>query len=241
MRPMADTGLYALYKLHLVDAALFEMKHRAAALDLGKAELAQAQQLAAELETVGGEAHRLAAELKDLELQNKSGEDKIKRLSGELYGGKVVNPREVQTVEQEIESTRRRIADNEERMLELYDLVPPAQKAARAIEDQIAALKKTAAEKRQRAVVAHAEIERSYKAKSAERAPATKAVPAPLLAQYERIRERLHGPAMATVTDIDRCEACGMLVPEKTRAYLKADRVVECESCHRILIRLVTA
>jgi len=40
---------------------------------------------------------------------------------------------------------------------------------------------------------------------------------------------------MAKITKESSCGACGLSLAEKTIEYVKADRYVPCEQCHRIL------
>ncbi len=234
---MSGGGLFALYKLHLIDAALYEMKQRAAALDLGKAEAAKIKELEADPDGVLATARSLSAELKDLELEQKSFDDKLKKLDADLYGGSIVNPREVENIEKEKSHIRERRDNNDARILELWEEVPVAKEKAASIEGQIAALRQTIAKKQTKAKADHEALQSAYRAKAAERPAALKGVPAPLLAAYDKLREKL-GVGMAMVTDDHRCEACGMHVPEKAFEHIIEDRVEQCENCRRILFRL---
>jgi predicted nucleic acid-binding Zn-ribbon protein len=46
---------------------------------------------------------------------------------------------------------------------------------------------------------------------------------------------------MAEVSDQGACSACGINVPERQMKMLDQDRLVFCEGCHRILIKVVPA
>src|SRR5688500_809412 len=114
---MAEGDLRKLWKLHLIDTAILEIRARAAALDPGKRIQAQIDALAKELEA--SPAKTLGAELSDLELQQKGIASKIAKIEKDLYGGKIVNPREVENLQKEIEALRRQRAGLDERILEL--------------------------------------------------------------------------------------------------------------------------
>src|SRR5687767_3792804 len=131
---MAAGDLLKLWKLHLVDTAILEIRGRAAALDPGKTIIAQIDALNKQLGGTGGQAKTLSAELTDLELQQKNIADKIQKIEKSLYGGKVVNPREVENYQKEIEGLRRQRSALDERIMELWELVPPAKEAAAKIE-----------------------------------------------------------------------------------------------------------
>ena len=234
---MAGSGLFALYKLHLIDSALYEMKQRAAALDVGRGEAAKIKELEADPEGVLVESRKLSTELLDLELEQKTLEDKIKKLDSDLYGGKIVNPREVAAIEKDRAMVMEHRSKNDSRILELWEILPPAKEISAELEGKITALKVEIAKKQAAAKVEHEKLQAAYKAKAAERAAALKDVAPNLLSQYEKLKEKLD-VGMAMVTDEHRCGSCGMHVPEKAFEFIIEDRVVQCEQCRRILFRL---
>ncbi|MBS1715420.1 MAG: hypothetical protein JST30_13910 [Armatimonadetes bacterium] len=234
---MADGGLFALYKLHLIDSALYEFQQRAKALDVGRDEAAQIKEIESDPDGVLGTARKLSAEMKDAELEQKGLADKVKKFESDLYGGKVVNPREVENLEKEIASLKERSGKIDDRLLELYEEVPPAKAKAEEAERRISALRGTIAEKQSAAKEEHVRLQEAYKREAAKRATAKAAVPGPLFSLYERIREK-SDVGMAMVSDDHRCEACGMPVSEKFFDALVHDKVMQCENCRRILFRL---
>ena len=236
---MPGSGLDALYSLFTIDSALHDLKQHASALDMGQEESARIKAVEAESGPVLQTSRELSQESLTLELEQKSLQAKVDKLYADLYGGKIVNPREVETVEKEIDNVKAHLSKNDERLLELYELLPPAKSQAEAVEREIASLKEAIATKQAASRAQHAKLQEAYKAKAAERAPRAGRVPKPLLDQYELIRGRLGGIAMATVTEGHRCSFCGMHVPEKAFEALGLDRVVPCENCRRILFRQV--
>lgn len=231
---MASLELRKLWQLHQIDASLLEIQKRAAALDPGKSIMAQIKALEAELGEKGDAAKALHAEQTDLELQQKGNEDKLKRIDKELYGGSVVSPREVEMLEKEIESLKRRNSDIDTRLLELMEVVPPAQETARAIEKKIHAAKVQLKEHQKKALELKAELEANYKRFTAARPKAAAEVEKILLSRYEAIRQRHGGVGMADAKK-GSCGACGTLLPERTMTLLKDDQVAMCDNCHRIL------
>ncbi|HZH98844.1 MAG TPA: C4-type zinc ribbon domain-containing protein [Fimbriimonadaceae bacterium] len=232
---MTGLELRKLYKLHLVDSAIVDIRKRAAALDPGKKILGEIAALEAELSEKGGAAKGLSQEQTDLELQQKSIEEKLKRIDKKLYGGKVVNPREVETYEKEIAALKRQRSENDGRLLELWDLAPPAKAASEKIEQEIAAKKGELAEHQKKVVSTRTQLEQLFKEKSAQRPVLAKEVPPAYLARYEAIRQKQGGIGMAEVIKGQNCGACGMALPRKSVETAKEGKIVTCESCHRIL------
>lgn len=233
---MAKADFDALYRLHKIDAVLHDIRQRAAALDAGQSIQKKMEALRPEYDEAVGAAKRADTELKDVDLQRQARAEKIKKLDKELYGGKVVNPREIEALQKEIEMLRAHQDDAEMRELELMDALPPLKERAARVEAQMAELQKEMVAKRQAALKAKVEMEAQFKEAQASRGAAAKAVPAPLLAQYEAILKRVQGVALAEITPKGACGRCRTQLPTKTVILAQESKWVTCEECHRILI-----
>lgn len=236
---MAAADLLALLKLHEVDAAIADVRHRAAALDPGREIMLAIKRLEAALAEAKAEADGLGGELKDKELLDRQLEEKLKRLDKDLYGGQVVNPREIEGIEKEmaaIKDQRERLA---ERVLELYELAPPARDKVGRIEEAITGKQKELKAHQREVSAMQTRLQEEFAKLAAARPAAAKGVPAGLLAQYETIRKRVGGVAVSEVRERDaNCARCGVAIPEKVLALVREDRIATCESCHRIFIRV---
>ncbi len=232
---MSTTDFRALHRLHLVDAAITEIRKRAAALDPGKKILAEIAKLEAQYEETGGQYKALHGEQADLELQQKTFDTKIAQIEKELYGGKVVNAREVENLGKEIASFKKRRSDMDERLLELMDLVPPAKALSDAIEKEIANKKRDLIAHQKEAMATRASLEQQFKEVSAKRGEAAALVPKPFLLRYDAIRQKVGGIGMSEVVRGGFCGMCGTHLPEKLIEGAREGRITTCESCHRIL------
>lgn len=231
---MPSAELRRLYKLHLVDLALVEIRKRAGALDPGRKTAAEVQALEKEL----GEtpARKLQSELTDLELKQKSYQEKIAKFEKDLYGGKIVNPREVETIQKEIGILKRHRGELDERILEIWEELPPAKERAEEFEKVLAQRKQLLAQEQKAAIQTKTQLEAEFKQKMAERPALAKEVSPTLLARYEGIRQKHGGVGIGDV-DVKTvtCAACGTSLPTRTIEALKEDKLITCESCHRIL------
>lgn len=221
--------------MHLVDAAIVEIRKRAAALDPGKAILAEIAKLQLQFDEVGGQYKALHGEQADLELQQKTIDAKVGQLEKELYSGKVVNAREVENINKDIQNQKKRRSDLDGRLLELLELVPPARHAADAIESKIDEKKRLLAVHQKEVMVTKTKLEQQFKEVSAKRNEAASLVPKPILARYEAIRQKVGGVGMAEVVRGGFCGMCGTHLPEKLIESAREGRIATCESCHRIL------
>ena len=230
---MASSDLRRLWKLHRIDAAIQEIRNRAASLDVGKKLTSEIEAVQAQL--ASSEYKRLHSEQNDLELQQKSIDDKLGKFDRELYGGKVVNPREIENFEKEIASLKRQKESLEARILEIWELAPAAQAKADALQKSLDSKKSELKEIQQAALKVKTQLEADFKSRSAERPEIAKDQNPSLLAKYEAIRKNHQGIGMAEVVKKKQCGACGTLLPERTLQGLLDDKTMTCESCHRIL------
>lgn len=232
---MPDLEMRKLWKLHLVDHQLLDLRKRAAALDPGRKQ--QNELAAANTEHDAKLAHlkTLTSEQTDTELQQKSIDEKLKKIDKDLYGGKVVNPKEVAALEGEIANLKKRRGDLDVKLLELWEAIPPAKDATEK-SHQVVKERKAALEEHQKSILKlKAQIEKEFAERSALRPQLAKEVPAALLSRYELIRQKNGGIGMAGISKKGTCEECGTNLPTKTIESAKEGRMVTCEACHRLL------
>lgn len=232
---MSFADLRSLHRLHLIDAAIVEIRKRAAALEPGKAIQAEIAALQAACEEATEKARGLAGEQADLDLKQKTLDAKIAQIDKDVYGGKVVNPREVETLQKEIEALKRRRSEMDERLLEIMEQLPHAKAAVEATRLQVESKRGELAEYQKKVVTARTELEAKFKEVSAKRAEAAAVVPHPMMVRYDAIRQKASGVGMAEVVRGGFCGMCGTHLPEKLIEGAKDGRIVTCESCHRIL------
>jgi uncharacterized protein len=232
---MTSPSLQRLWRLHEIDVALVEVRKRAATLDPGKVIHAQLQRLEAEFAEKGGFAKQLNAEQTDLELKQRGIDEKLRKIEKDLFSGKIVNPREVEAFEKEIEMLKRQRSSMDDRVIELLDVVPPAMAIANELQGRIDAKKAELADYQKRVVKEQERLKAEFARVSGQRPDATSGIEPGLLARYDAIRQKHGGVGMSKVTKIGTCEMCGMKLPVKSIEMTKEGRIVTCEACHRIL------
>lgn len=232
---VAQADLDALFRLHLIDAAMADAKARAAALDPGRAYQAAIKQ--AETERQAAEAHlkELEDELTQKEAFLKQVEEKTKKVHNELYNSILLSPRDVENLKREMDQLKRQREEADEKVLALWDERPAREQGVTAVLEKIEKLRQGLATHQEKVKAEHARLEATYREKGAKRAEIAQSVPAALLTQYEAIRKRAAGVGMAEITAEKACSGCGMRIPAKAFATVKEGRIAVCESCHRIL------
>ncbi|MEQ1932647.1 MAG: hypothetical protein ABL962_02030, partial [Fimbriimonadaceae bacterium] len=231
---MSAMDLRRLHELHLIDLALFDIKKRAASLDPGRGLQAQIAKLTEYFDLKNQELHALTGEQKDIELSQQTATAREKRINDEMYGGKTINPREIENLQAELKNIAKKRDRAEERLLELMDLVPPAKKLADDARAEVDKKKAELAEFQKGVLVVKKQLEDDFRKYSAARPPAEKLVDPVMLTRYNAIKTKQGGIGMTDVLK-GNCAACGMKIPTKAVEGAKEGKVFTCEACHRII------
>jgi predicted nucleic acid-binding Zn-ribbon protein len=165
---------------------------------------------------------------------------RIDRDNERLNAGQVSNARELESLQSEVASLRRRQSDLEEGVLELME----KREAAQALRDGAAAEGETVAADTT-SVTARSDVtvgelsELAAKAQSA-RASAVASLPDDLLALYDRVRAQSGGLGAAPLRR-GQCLGCRVQLSTVDLNAIRAaapDEVMRCEECRRILVRV---
>lgn len=179
--------------------------------------------------------HQLRTQVKDLELENASLQEKIEAVDKLLYSGKITNPKELQERQSELESLRRRQVILEER---LQETISAAEDQQIAHEQASQDLQEALANREQSHVDLIAEQERlnaEIQENLLERKTIVDRVPKDLLKQYRSLRKRKAGQAVALLKD-KQCMSCGIEQPSSdVQRVMHDDELIYCVGCGRIL------
>jgi len=164
---------------------------------------------------------------------------RIGRDNERLNAGQVSNARELESLQSEVASLRRRQSDLEEVELELMERRESAQALRDGAVAEAAKVAADTAEVTGRRDAALAEIGEQAAKASAARATAAADVPADLLALYDKIRASSSGLGAAPLRR-GQCGGCRVMLSTVDLNAIRAaapDEVVRCEECRRILVR----
>jgi predicted nucleic acid-binding Zn-ribbon protein len=230
----ARAELAALWAVQQADSKLAALRAERAALDDGTTLRAESAAAARTAAAAAERLHTAQATLRDLELQLASTESKQKKASGDLYGGRISNPKELAGLEGELAGLARTRDQLETKILALFDEVEGLKREA--------ADRKTAAAAAEQRLAAHlavyerecARIDTAIAAREAERAGLAAAVEPRLLKKYEGIAAQEGGTGMVAIVG-GFCGGCRNDVPVRFVSRVRSGDVVTCERCHRIL------
>jgi predicted nucleic acid-binding Zn-ribbon protein len=166
-------------------------------------------------------------------------EAKMADVQHRMYSGVVTIPRELQAMQADLESLRRRRSALEDQVLEAMSEREPLDAEVSALERDRERLDGDGG--RLRAVVAEAEaaIDAELEAEEARRADAATHVPADLAVRYESLRQRLDGIGAAPLLG-GRCGGCHLSLPATEVDRIRReppDALITCDQCGRILVR----
>jgi predicted nucleic acid-binding Zn-ribbon protein len=231
-----------LLELADLDTELARLDHRRQTLP----ETAELEALTARLAQVRDTITLADTELSDLDREQARAERdvdqvrvRIDRDRERLDAGKVSNARELESLQSEVVSLRRRQSDLEEIVLEIME-----RREAAAARRDAAAAERASLEEQRAAVAARrdaalAEIEEEAAKAASARTSVAAGVPADLLALYDKLRAQLRGVGAAMLRR-GRCEGCHVALSTGDLNAIRAaapDEVVRCEECRRILVR----
>jgi len=172
-------------------------------------------------------------ERKNCDVTIQTQEQKISKLKDQMLGAKTNE--QYRAFQNEIEFCEKEIRKAEDRILELMTESEPLDKNVKAAEAALKAEKAQVEAEKQQARERTAVDQKAAQELQTERAGLAKQISPAVYQRYERVRKTRRGVAIAEVVD-GRCVACNMVIRLQFLQDLKkADQVMACESCSRIL------
>lgn len=232
---MLNEELRKLAKVQRVDAAILDLKKRFGALDPGKSSEAKLQAATQAHEAAAGRLKALRSELTDLELEQKKLEQKVESEQKRLYSGGIYNAKDADAIERETANLKGRISKADERILELWELIPPAQAENDEAEKGLAAAKAAHDEYLDKYGKVKAEFETKAKGLIVERAKSLEECDKELLEKYDTMRKKHGGIGISPIVGSE-CGVCHSTVSKIQKESIEAGRKLEiCEGCGRYL------
>jgi predicted nucleic acid-binding Zn-ribbon protein len=224
------------------DTHIDQLTHRAETLP-ERAELAGSRQAMAGLDerlaAVESRRGELSRSQQRLEDEVATLNERIVQADKRLYSGAVSNPRELQALQDDIGSLRRRIGQLEDEELEIMELTEPVEAELAALTAHREGLAAEAARIEAALAEAEAGIAAELDGVRAEREEAAAGVPADLWPEYDRLRASRGGVAIARLVGTT-CQGCHLALAAVEVDRIKrlpADEPVHCEECGRLLAR----
>jgi hypothetical protein len=240
MEGITRESLRPLLELQRVDLALDRLRQRKAdlpeqrALDELIAERNDAQKQTADRQE---SFDRVAHDQTRLETEVSTIEQKIAHESERLYSGDVSNPKELASIQAELDGLRRRKNHLEDQLLEVLEDREKAEAALNDVNTKLGELETKIGEATAARDAAAIEIETESATNDATRSEISTHLPEEIVELYEDLRPKKAGVAVALL-DGAVCRGCGVALSPLALDTIKRsdDPIVRCENCRRILI-----
>ena len=197
----------------------------------------------AEIQTTEASAEEAAKQRRTAESAVQDAQEKLKKYQQQI--NKVSTQREYGALLQEIDTVKGQITSQEEQAFSSLERSEQAQKDLAALRESFREIEERYATEMTRWEAEKPGIARQVEDLKARIADLKKALPRPLVSQFERILDRYTTGAVAAVRLIDRpgqkqrewhCSACNYRVrPQVVVEIRNGSSLVQCESCKRIL------
>jgi uncharacterized protein len=230
-----------LLDLQGVDTALLQLRHRRASLPelakivaaLDRADAVRSQQLDVRtvLDDTAGEQRRLENEVDTVR-------SRATRDNSRLAGGGLP-AKELESLQHELTSLARRQSALEDELLEVMEQREVREHELSGFNAELAGIEAELAELEASRDAAFAEIDAVIERHNAERSELAGALPAELLALYDKVAASTGGVGAAQLKQ-RRCEGCHLELAGSELITVRSappDAVLRCENCRRILVR----
>jgi predicted nucleic acid-binding Zn-ribbon protein len=221
-----------LFRLEQLDADIEQ--HQSAISDLQRRQKANPELQAAETELQrarSGEA-KLGSELRTQEADLADLETRIKRDNSRMYGGQIVDSRELASLERELQHLRTKRDSLEENILEAMERLETLQAEAQSRDRTAAGLREHWESSRPDLERQQQQLASELVTLRAEREALAGALDGPSLTMYSRLRAN-SGHAVSHVTN-GVCQWCRVTLPPKDVQHARS-ALVFCNNCARIL------
>lgn len=229
------TSIAELYALQEIDLAI-----EAARVSLADIEsrLGESEELTAARETLAQrqeEARAAEKRFKEQEYLTEEITRKIEPVEKKLYQGSVRNPKELEDLQQDIDSLKRRRSQLDDEALAAMEALEEAQQALRRARAELEELERRHGAEQEELRARKRALEREIEESQARRGEQVSEVDEVLLRLYDRIAATRQGRAVAKVEG-GACQGCRISLPTNLiqRARTGND-TVQCSSCERIL------
>jgi predicted nucleic acid-binding Zn-ribbon protein len=233
--------LETLLTLQEHDSALERLLHRHHTLperDALAAAESTAGTLDARLTATRADRDKLAGEEQQLDDEASSLAAKASEVDKRMYSGEVSSPKELQSMQADIDQLRRHQRSVENRELELMELREPLDAAVADLEQQRAAVATEVDRLAATLGAAEAEIIAEMQVERGTRDELAAGIDAVLLKEYERCRVEAKGAGVARLVGTT-CQGCHLSVPAVEAEQIKhsgGQPLAFCDNCGAILV-----
>lgn len=225
-----------LFNLQKIDYNQSKLRHRL--LEIQKL-LTESDSISAArggMEKIEKDLQKWQTTLRDGELEMESLATRIEETDKSLMSGEVTNPKELETLQASLDALKRQNEGIEENSVAAMAKVEKLETQLAEKKSKLATVEAEWKNSQKELRTEGAKLQKQYVLLKKKRESASGTIDAGLLNNYEQLRKRKGGIAVAAL-DGDGCGVCHMQVPSGVVSAARSVRedLVHCPSCGRIL------
>lgn len=225
-----------LFELQKLDINIDKARRKLVQLKEALGETEEVQAARASVRSTEAELHRWNTAQKDAELEAQALSEQITSKDKELMSGRVTHPKELESLQANVEALRRQRSAVEDGGIEAYQHVEVLGQQLETEQQTLAQIEERWKSGQSELVLEESRYKRAYAQLKQQRDAAAASLPRADLEYYEQLRTRKGGIAVAPLQN-SQCGVCHILVPTGVVSAVRsrAGEAVLCPSCGRVL------
>lgn len=222
-----------LYQLQVIE---FDIESKEKAMEHSLSKLGESRALLeARCRLSAGEQYlgELKKKQQDAEWQIEDIASKLSSAQESLYSGSITNPKELFSLQQEVEGFKNKRDSLEEKALDIMEQVEEATDELVGLRQQLEEVEGSWRQEQQQLADEIEELKTSLSKLEKEKQQALAGIDTETADCYRRLRQK-KGQAVARVEQ-GICRGCGISLSTAELQRVKGDRLIMCNSCGRIL------
>jgi uncharacterized protein len=225
----------SLLQLQGIDLEMDVKRARLRAIEIALGDDPAVQEAERDLVEAQAELHTARVSIQNLEFDGQNLGQKIADVDSRMYSGKVTNPKELQDLQNEVNSLRHRRDALEEKQFEALLIAENAEVRSADVQHRLERAETVAAEAHGNLREERQELQTGLARLQVNHDAAAASIPAADLEIYSRLRLSKKGRAVSQL-DEGACTACGV-APSSSRIQdaRQGNDIILCGNCGRIL------
>ena len=225
-----------LYELQKIDTMSLKVRRRLTQLQAQLVESDELKAVRGKVSDLTAQHHEWHAKQQAAELELQSITIRIEEANQLLMSGQVRNPKELEALQLSVEALQRHRSSIETASVEALLKAEELAGQLNAVGGKKEAVEEGWQRNQSQVTEEDTKLKRAFMQLKKQREQTAAAISAPLLQQYEQMRQRKGGIAVATVEN-ETCSACHVQLPTGILSTLRSplQNQVICPTCGRIL------
>ena len=226
--------LQLLVRLQVVDKVLFDLQTERDAIPGRMAELnLEEERLGAISAKAKAELDEVSKRRKEMETENESIRTRLRRAENRLMGSK--SQKEYRAANAEIDEGKDALKSNDDVLMDLMERQEALDAQKKKAEGELKEFQTSANEERAKLETRVKQADKEIKRLTKDRTGLCDGIESRLMEQYDFIRSRRQGLALAGVSQ-GTCLICRMQIPpQQFNELQRGDKLMTCPSCSRII------